>query len=86
MMLSFENGLVLKRKLRVGMAGSTVYAFVKAYPTVHLRYQHFASIRRALKGGKTPGKHILKKKKRRRERAVNYSTCVKLGEPSITLL
>lgn len=74
-----------KRKLRVEMAGSMVYAFVKAYPTVHLRYQHFASIRRALKGEKNSGKAYIKEKKRR-ERAVNYSTCVKLGEPSITLL
>lgn len=74
-----------KRKLRVGTAGSTVYAFVKAYPTVHLRYHHFASIRRALKGKKNAGKAYIKEK-RRRARAVNYSTWAKLGEPRITLL
>lgn len=76
----------MERKLRVGTAGSTVYAFVKAYPTVHLRYQHFASIRRALKGEKHAGKAYIKGKKKRRAGAVNYSTCVKLGEPRITLL
>lgn len=50
-------------KLRVGKAGSTIYAFVKAYPTVHLRYQHFASIRRALRGGNA-GKAYIKEKKK----------------------
>lgn len=53
-----------KGKLRVRKARSMGCAFVKAYPTVHLRYQHFASIRRALKGEKKQRKHILKEKKK----------------------
>lgn len=53
-----------ERKLGVGKAGSPVYAFVKADPTVHLRYQHFASIRRALKGKKITGKAYIKEKKK----------------------
>jgi hypothetical protein len=74
---------MVKGKPRVGKAGSLGCAFVKAYPTVHLRYQHFASIRRTLKGKKA-GKAYIKGKKKR-VIAVNYSTCVRLGEPRITL-
>lgn len=52
-----------KGKLRVRKAHSMGCAFVKAYPTVHLRYQHFASIRRALRGEKAEKAYIKKKKR-----------------------